>query len=523
MPQTPTSATSAIRTLGWFGVFRLGLVQTALGAIVVLTTSTINRVMVVELALPALLPGLLVGLHYAVQVTRPHMGHGSDRGGRRTPWIVGGMAVLAAGGTLAAFATALAASSPGIGIALAFVAFVMVGLGVGCAGTSLLVLLAKSVAPRWRGVAATTVWVMMIIGFIVTSIVAGANLDPFSWERLVGVTATVSVIAFAVTCVAVHGVERRVFGGAAPVATASGTRGVADRRVGLAIGDGMASGVADARGTAGARTGALADARAGAAANAGYRQAIAEVWAEPEARRFSVFVFVSMLAYSAQDLILEPFAGTVFGMTPGESTQLSGAHSGGVLAGMLLVALCTSLGGRLGGRAVGRAGDPAGRGAPRTPLASLRFWTVAGCVASALALVALAGGGLVAGAGSLAFPLRAGVFALGLANGAFAVAAIGSMMDLVGRGGRGREGVRMGLWGAAQAIAFGLGGVLATSAVDLSALVAAHVSSAYAFVFALQALLFVLAARLACGVYRPAAAEAAGPLPVGRMVLETQS
>ena len=92
---------------GWGSIARLGLVQMALGAIVVLTTSTLNRVMVVELALPALLPGLLVALHYAVQLARPRMGFGSDVGGRRTPWIVGGMAVLASGGVLAALATAL--------------------------------------------------------------------------------------------------------------------------------------------------------------------------------------------------------------------------------------------------------------------------------------------------------------------------------------------------------------------------------------------------------------------------------
>ena len=84
---------------GWGSIARLGLVQMALGAIVVLTTSTLNRVMVVELALPALLPGLLVALHYLVQIARPRMGHGSDVGGRRTPWIVGGMAVLAFGQT----------------------------------------------------------------------------------------------------------------------------------------------------------------------------------------------------------------------------------------------------------------------------------------------------------------------------------------------------------------------------------------------------------------------------------------
>ena len=43
------------RPLSWLGIVRMGLVQTGLGAIVVLTTSTLNRVMVVELALPALL------------------------------------------------------------------------------------------------------------------------------------------------------------------------------------------------------------------------------------------------------------------------------------------------------------------------------------------------------------------------------------------------------------------------------------------------------------------------------------
>ena len=98
------------QTLSWFGIVRLGLVQTALGSVTVLTMATLNRVMVVELALPSMLPGLLVGLHYAMQLLRPRLGYGSDLGGRRTPWIVGGMALHAAGGALAAVATALMAS-----------------------------------------------------------------------------------------------------------------------------------------------------------------------------------------------------------------------------------------------------------------------------------------------------------------------------------------------------------------------------------------------------------------------------
>lgn len=453
--------------IGWFGVFRLGLVQTSLGAIVVLTTSTINRIMVVELALPALIPGLLVGLHYAIQITRPRMGYGSDTGGRRTPWILGGMLVLGSGGFLAALSTSIIASNPVTGIVLAVVAFLMVGLGVGAAGTSLLVLLAKSVAPRYRGAAASSVWVMMILGFIVTAIVAGKQLDPFSFERLLVVTGSVSVIAFVVSCVAVLGVESNVL--SAPLA---------DDHEALAVRRAKSE-------------------REAEIAKAGFRASIKEVWSEPDSRRFSVFVFVSMLAYSAQDLILEPFAGSVFGMTPGESTQLSGTQHGGVLSGMLIVALFTSV---IGGRFFG----------------SLRRWTIVGCIASALALATLAVGGHI----GAQFPLRSVVFALGLANGVFAVAAIGSMMDLVGRGAGQREGVRMGLWGAAQAIAFGLGGIGATFAVDLSRALLGNLATSYATVFAIQALLFIWAAKLAAGVYQPAQSEPTGQFSPGRISLE---
>ena len=183
-------------SLGWLGIIRLGLVQTALGAIVVLTTSALNRVMVVELALPATLPGLLVGLHYALQMLRPRMGYGSDMGGRRTPWIIGGMAVLALGGVLAAAGTALMAEALWAGIALAVLAFLLIGAGVGAAGTSLLVLLASRTAPARRAAAASLVWIMMIAGFVITTAIAGRLLDPYSPMRLVAVAGGVSAIAF---------------------------------------------------------------------------------------------------------------------------------------------------------------------------------------------------------------------------------------------------------------------------------------------------------------------------------------
>ena len=101
------AANPASTGLSWWHIIRLGLIQTSLGGIVVLTTSTLNRIMVVELALAATIPGFLVTIHHVVQLARPRIGYGSDVGGRRTPWIIGGMFILGLGGVLAALGTTL--------------------------------------------------------------------------------------------------------------------------------------------------------------------------------------------------------------------------------------------------------------------------------------------------------------------------------------------------------------------------------------------------------------------------------
>src|SRR6201996_431003 len=193
--------------LSWFGIARVGLVQTALGSVTVLTMAMLNRVMVVELALPSMLPGLLVGLHYAMQLLRPRLGYGSDLGGRRTPWIVGGMALHAAGGALAAVGTALMATQLFLGIALAVMAFIMIGIGVSAAGTSLLVLLAKRTEPTRRSAAASIAWTMMVTGFIGTTAAAGQALDPFSGARLIAVSASISAIALILTLLGIWNIE----------------------------------------------------------------------------------------------------------------------------------------------------------------------------------------------------------------------------------------------------------------------------------------------------------------------------
>ena len=195
-----------------------------------------------------------------------------------------------------------------------------------------------------------------------------------------------------------------------------------------------------------------------------------EVWAERRARNFTIFVFLSMTAYFMQELILEPYAGLVFAFTPGQSTSLSGAQNGGVFLGMLTVGIMAT-GLRIG---------------------SLRNWVVAGCLGSAAALTLIT----VMGQMGPAVPLVPAVVLLGLFNGMFAVAAIGAMMALAGQGRGQREGTRMGLWGAAQAIAAGFGGLLGAAAADIMRGLT-NTATAFGTVFLFEALLFIASAYMA--------------------------
>lgn len=425
-------------TLSWLSIVRLGLVQMCLGAIVVLTTSTLNRLMVVELALPAVLPGLLVALHYGIQITRPQWGYRSDTGGRRTRWIILGMIALALGGLGAAFGVVLFAHSFAAGLALSVLAYALIGLGVGASGTSLLALLATATDPKRRAAAATITWLMMIAGIAVTAGTVGTFLDPYSPALLMRIVAIVTLGAVGLTCLAVWGVERGLVRRSEP-------RPVP------------------------------------------FLPALRQVWSDPGARNFTIFVFLSMTAYFMQELILEPYAGLVFGFTPGQSTSLSGAQNGGVFLGMLTVGIAaTGLG-----------------------LGSLRAWVMAGCVGSAVSL------GLISALGPVGpgAPLVPAVVMLGVFNGMFAVAAIGAMMALAGQGQGSREGMRMGLWGAAQAIAAGFGGLLGAAAVDLLRRGMTGDIAAFGTVFLLEAALFLCAALMAARTMKPKAVSAPTLVP----------
>lgn len=424
--------TAAIRGLSWPSIARLALIQVSIGAIMVIMTSTLNRVMVVELGLAAAVPGALVALHFAVQLLRPRLGFRSDTDGKRITWIVGGMGIVVLAGIGAAAATALMETSTAMGIGAAVLAFFFLGFGISASSTPFLAYLAERVDERRMAGAAALTWIMMIAGMIATAMIAGFLLDPFSYGRMVAVTAGVCGAAMVMTLVAVWG-----------------------RRDGIVV---------DAfRGTGGSEREEVS-----------FKEAFGAMWSDPQSRRFATFIFVAMMAYSAQEIILEPFAGSVFGMTPGESTRVAGMQHGGALLGMALGAFGAS---RFG---------------------TLTRWAAAGCVGSAVALGGLAFMPVLGWTEGMKFF----VFALGVANGVFAVAAIGAMMGLTVRGKVGGAGLRMGFWGASQAIAYGTGGLMGAILSDVARTLLGSPTLGYVLVFILEGVLFVVAAWIILGMPR---------------------
>jgi len=411
-------------TLSWLSIVRLGLVQMCLGAVVVLMTSTLNRLMVVELSLAATLPGALVAIHYLVQISRPKWGFLSDIQGNRTKWIILGMIILAVGANLAALCIPLYSFNATAATILSFFAYTIIGVGVGASGTSLLALLATHTIQHRRAAAATITWLMMIFGIAVTATVVGKLLDPYSVERLIKIVFGLTLVTVAITFISTLNIER-----------------------------------------------GLSSIKRNVNKSQSFLTGLKVIWANSQTKHFSVFVFLSMTAYFMQELILEPYAGIVFSFTPGQSTSLSGMQNGGVFLGMLAVGIaCTGF-----------------------KFGALKNWVWAGCMGSCISLVLIA----LAGQSPEIVPLAPIVFGLGIFNGMFAVAAIGSMMSLASQNNDNREGTRMGLWGAAQAIAAGFGGLLGTVLVDLLRLANFSHADAYGTVFIFEAALFALAASIA--------------------------
>jgi len=379
-------------------LLRLSLFQASVGMALVLLVGTLNRVMIVELHVPASLVAIMVSLPVVYAPLRALIGFRSDThhsalGWRRVPFIW--MGTMLQFGGLAVMPFALLVLSGGgnasqwpawIGQLGAGIAFLLVGAGLHTTQTAGLALATDLTAEASQPRVVGLMYVMLLLGTIVSALVFGRLLADFSPGRLVQVIQGAGLATMVLNVVALWKQETRrpPRGRAAPV-------------------------------------------------HAGFRATWQQFIAQPLALRRLVAIGLGTVAFSMQDVLLEPYGGQVLGMSVGSTTSLTATLAAGGLIGF------------------GWASGVLGRGADPFRMAA------GGALLGVPAFCAVLWAAPTASVPLFAF----GVLMIGLGGGIFSHGTLTATMQSAPKE---QAGLALGAWGAVQATASGvavaIGGVL---------------------------------------------------------------
>jgi BCD family chlorophyll transporter-like MFS transporter len=437
-------------------LLRLSLFQVTVGMAVVLLIGTLNRVMIVELGVPAWLVAVMVSLPLVFAPFRALVGHRSDThrsvlGWCRVPYIWFGTLLQFGGLAIMPFALILLSGDsiypPFVGQTGAALAFLLLGAGVHVTQTVGLALATDLAPPESQPRVVALLCMMMLLGMMASAVLFGAVLAHFSEVRLIQVIQGTALATMALNVIALWKQEPR-----------------------------------DAARTAHGRK----------------TPSFAEAWQDFAAVgrpiRRMVALGLGTVAFSMQDILLEPFGGKVLHLPVGATTTFTALLAVGGLTGFGLAA-----------RALGRGADP---------YRFASFGVLSGLVGFT---------SLVFAAPLLSVPFfAAGVLFIGLGAGLFAHCTLTAAMAAA-RPGQG--GIALGIWGAVQASAAGsavaIGG-LACDAVNQYALQGAlgdalgTAATGYAVVYQIEiVLLFATLVALGPLVRRTVATSAQPDLAFG--------
>jgi BCD family chlorophyll transporter-like MFS transporter len=376
---------------------RICFFQMGFGIMLGFVQDILNRVMIKELHLPATIALGLISLKELMAIfgVKVWAGNLSDRfsilGYRRTPYILLGLVSCVASFVLSpsvayevkmsgnTFPEIFSVALTDIGLWKLCFIFLIFGFGLQVATTAYYALIADHVAEEHIGKIAGASWTLMVLTAIISNWTIGSYLKVFTPERLTQVAETCGLIALAMGLFAILGVERRN--------EAAGT-GKEKHSITFA-------------------------------------QSIRLLSSSPRTLQFALYIFISIFALFANEVVMDPFGAEVFGMPVSVTTKLFKPTMGGTqLIFMLLTGFLLS---RIGFK----------RGA--------YFGNVFGAI----------GFGLVIAAGftlNLTL-LRVALVVTGVGLGAASVSNISMMMNMTA----GRSGIYMGLWGTAQSLAIFLG------------------------------------------------------------------
>ncbi len=285
-------------------LFRLSLFQAAIGITMALLVGTLNRVMIVELGVPAWWVALSVSLPLVFAPLRALIGYRSDThpsalGLKRLPYLWMGSLLMFGGLAIMPFALLLLSDPPEgavwIGRAGAAMAFLLVGAGIQITQTAGLAL-ASDISPadkRPRVVA--LLYSMLLLGMVAGSAILGGLLADFSPKRLIQVVQGAAVLVVVFNLVSLWKQEAR-------------------------------------------------QPRRGEREPDGFSRNWARLMALPRMRRFLWTVGLGTAAFSMQDIVLEPFGGEVLGLGVGLTSSLTALSAGGSLLAFIIAARWVSRG-----------------------------------------------------------------------------------------------------------------------------------------------------------------------------------
>ncbi len=357
-------------------LLRLSLFQVSVGMAFVLLNFTLNRVMIVELHVSATLVGAMVALPLLFAPARALIGFRSDNhtsmlGWKRVPYIWFGTMMQFGGLAIMPFALLLMTGKgvnggAGWGVAGACIAFLFVGAGMATAQTAGLALATDLSTEDKRPRVVALLYVMLLVGMFVSSLVLGRLLADFEATKLVQVIQGTAVVTVLVNVVALWKQEARKIGGI--------------RRD----------------------------------PNADFNASWSEFTAPRRTRRLLVALGLGAAGFSMQDILLEPYGGQVLGLTVGQTTALSALWSAGMIAGFAVA-----------GRSLDRGADPHKLAAygVLAGIAAFAVVVMSAPLASAQLLCIGAGG---IGFGGGLFAVGTLIAAMGLAQGGNSGLALGA-------------------------------------------------------------------------------------------------
>lgn len=200
----------------WAKVIRLGLIQFGVGLSLAPISGTLNRVLITDMSIPAVAVGFLIGVHYFISPVRVMIGFRSDKarskGVWRTPYVVLGVMLTFGGLVCAPFALILLSGQGMLSfwpaMAVCTLIFVAYGAGINIVETIYLAMVSDITPKEQRGKVITVLWVMLILGTMVSAVIVSWLLQDYSHKKLIQVMQGSAMVFVVLTAIALWKQER---------------------------------------------------------------------------------------------------------------------------------------------------------------------------------------------------------------------------------------------------------------------------------------------------------------------------